>query len=248
MTRKDFAMALLFLLLCWHDLAIASHFKFATCIYPPYEYQENGIDKGLDVEILQTIAKRRHIDIQIEFIPWNRAVLEAERGSVDAVFSLVKNEEREKYLLYPSVPLYINDAKLFSLPAFPVTINRLDDLKGLRVGLEAGNTYGQQFDEATFFIKDEAADQKVLIQKFLAGRTPLIITAEAVGNYILKENKINEYRIHPFIVTKEVCYVGISKKSPRAQELFKILETELKIMQRSGELDKIRQKHMKKAP
>lgn len=226
--------------------SIASSFRLVTADYPPFSYQENGKTKGMDIEILQTIAKRRKVEFIYDFVPWNRAIDETEKGSADGVFSLVKSPEREKLLFFPTVPFSITQAVFFSYTSFPKTIKSLDDLSDLHVGMELGNTYGGNFDKATNFIKDGAVDHPAMIAKFKAGRTPLFITSNAVGHHLLKTRHIHNYKTHPFIVTEEICYIGISKNSKKAKELLTIIDQELVEMEKSGELKKIRAKYLEK--
>ncbi len=224
--------------------AKAESFRIVTCSYPPFEYQENGEQKGLDIAILNLIEKRRNINLNINFLPWNRALLETKSGRADAIFSLVINDERKKFIEYTNVPLYRNEAKLFSAKHLQANITKLEDLKGYTVGLEAGNTYGKNFDNTSFFLKDLAANQKIMIDKFHARRTDFIITAEPVGKYLLKKKGITKYKIHPFVVTTEVCHIGVSKRSKKAKKLLKILNEELLKMDKSGELKRLRKKYL----
>lgn len=98
-----------------------------------------------------------------------------------------------------------------------------------------GNSYGIDFDNAKNFTKDAVSSGDVMVKKFKGGRIQLFVEAEEVGHYLLKKNGIADYHV----VISENSYIGISKKSPKGQELFDKIAKALKELEQSGELDKI---------
>lgn len=221
----------------------AKSYKLVTEPYPPFEYQEGGKAVGMDVDILNAAAAKAGIEISIEFLPWNRALEMAKNGEADAIFSMLKNAEREGFLSFPSTPLYVGKTVLFTMNSFTEQVNGLGDLKGKTVGVVNGNSYGESFDKATGFTKDGVADQDTLIKKLLAGRNQLIVMAEEVGWYTIKQQGGKDVKVLPFVVSKDNYYVGISKKSANGKELTEKLTKALADLEKSGELTKIRKKY-----
>ena len=220
--------------------AFAQAFRFVTEDYPPYVYSDNGVAKGLDVEILNAIKAKTGLDIKIEFFPWNRAMAMAQDGTADAIFSLFKTAEREAFIQYPSTALYDNRTVLFTSKEYIGDIKSNDDLKGQTVGIVQGNSYGDAFDKSTHFTKDAVSSTDVMVKKFQGGRIKLFVEAEEVGNYVLKKNNVAGYRVMSHVVVTEKSFVGVSKKSPRAQELFTKINAALADLEKSGELAKIK--------
>lgn len=220
--------------------AFAQAYRFVTEDYPPYVYQDNGVAKGLDVEILNAIKTKAGIDIKIEFYPWNRAMAMAQDGSADAIFSLFKTSEREGFIHYPSTALYDNRTVLFASKDYIGDVKSLADLKGQTVGIVQGNSYGDAFDKDTTFTKDAVSSTDVMVKKFQGGRIKLFVEAEEVGNYVLKKNNVEGYRILSHVIVTEKSFVGVSKKSARGQELFNKINAALADLEKSGELAKIK--------
>lgn len=223
--------------------AQAKTFKLVSEPYPPFEYQENGKDVGMDVEILKAAASKAGIELKIDFLPWSRALDQVKSGEADGIFSLLKNAEREGFLIFPATPLYVGKNVFFAAASFTGKVESLADLKGKTVGIVNGNSYGEQFDKATGFTKDGVADQDTLIKKLLAGRNELIVTAEKVGWYSVKQQGGKDVKALPFVVSKENYYIGLSKKSANGKELADKLGKALADLEKSGVLTKIRKKY-----
>lgn len=221
---------------------MAQNFKLVTEEYPPFEYKENGKAMGMDIEILDAVKAKAGINFTIEFLPWNRALDQVQKGSADGIFSMLKNAEREAFLHFPAQPLYTSRTVLFAHESFAGDIKTIDDLKGQTVGVVLGNSYGKAFDSATHFTKDGAADQETMMKKFISGRSKLIITSEEVGQYLLKKLG-GKGRVLSLEVSKEQYYVGISKSSANGKTLFEKMSQAFADLEKSGELDKIRSKY-----
>ncbi len=224
------------------NAVLAQNYKLVTEDYPPFEYKENGKAMGMDIEILDAVKAKAGIDLSIEFLPWNRALDQVQKGTADGIFSMLKNAEREAFLQFPAQPLYTSRTVIFAHESFAGDIKSLDDLKGQTVGVVLGNSYGKSFDSATHFTKDGAADQDTMMKKFISGRSKLVITSEEVGQYQLK-NLGGKGRVLSLKVAKEQYYVGISKASANGKALFDKMAQAFAELEKSGELNKIRAKY-----
>ena len=78
-------------------LALAQKIQIVTVESPPYNFtlaQEPRIT-GLSTEIVQEVFKRARLSHEIQFLPWARAYTLAKHEPDVAIYSLVRNEERE---------------------------------------------------------------------------------------------------------------------------------------------------------
>lgn len=222
----------------------ASPYVLVTESYPPYEFQENGKAVGMDVELIELAAKKVDIKIRIDFIPWARCIEMMKKGSADGIFSLLHNKEREKFIYYPPTPLYVARSVLFARKKSSIKIEKIEDLKGKQVGVVYGNSYGEAFDKADYIKKESVADHETLMKKLIVRREELIMTTEEVGYYLSRKLGSQDVHALPLTVLKDMFYIGVSKKSPRAKILLKKLSEGLALIEKTGEAQLIRKKYL----
>ncbi len=75
-------------------------FRFAMEDYPPFEYEEDGEAKGINVEVSTRIMDRLGIPFEISFYPFSRGWMLLQKGKADAAPSISYQSFREPYLLY----------------------------------------------------------------------------------------------------------------------------------------------------
>ena len=224
--------------------ANAAPYFLVTEPYPPYEYIENGKPVGMDVELLELAAKKVGITFRVEFIPWARCIEMMKKGTADGIFSLLHNKEREVFINYPSTPLHIARSVLFAHKDYPYKIEKIEDLKDKQVGVVYGNSYGEAFDRADYIKKESVSDHETLMKKLIGRREELIMTTEEVGYYLSKKFGGKNIVALPFTVSKDLFYVGVSKRSPRGKVFYKKISEGLLLIEKSGEARSIRKKYL----
>lgn len=211
--------------------------------YPPYQYMEDGHIVGMDVEILEAMAKKAGITISIEFHPWKRSMAMAKNGDADGIFSIKHSKEREEIVYYPNVPLSSGVTRIFANNHFQGDITKITDLVGQRIGVASGNIYDDEFHNLKGHILDHSKGPDILMRKLAANRFLLAIENEAVAVYTVKKLKLKGIRALSYISSGDPHYIGISKNAGRAQHLLKIVSDTLLVMKQSGELEEIRNKY-----
>lgn len=237
-----FAILITFFSLIGTSVA-AKPFLIVSDTYPPYEYQENGIIVGFDVEILKAVSKEADIECDIKFFPWKRAMMMIESGKADGIFSMAHSKERENFVYFPPEHLSIGKKRIFANSNFKGDILAIQDLDGKRIGIVRGNTYGEKFDNYNACIKDEAENPDMLFKKLNVDRYSLVIENENVAAFTIKKLSLKGIRPLSFIPHEVKYYIGISKKSKRAKELLDKISNALLRMKKSGKLEAIRNKY-----
>jgi len=230
------------LILAISAILTAEVIKMATEEYPPYEYTENGVTKGMDVDIINAVSKHAGLTNQITFLPWSRCLLFVEEYKESAIFSILKTPEREKLYQYSTIPLYSTKVRIYATPRFTKNVNTAGDLEGLNVGAVRGNLYGDSFDKNARIEKDLATDGNMLMNKLVAGRYDLIIAAEEVGSYYIKKYPQSNLRMMPVEISSASYYIAFAKTS----KLFSKFNESMKILEKNGELKKIRTRYKSK--
>ncbi len=219
--------------------------------YKPYSYQENGLAKGIYVDIL-TLAFSRLPEYQVTIIPvpWKRALDSVKREEVLAVFPpYAKPSERP--WLDCAIELYKEEVVLFGKETTVRDRKRWpEEYKGLRIGINTGFLVIPEADRP-FFSIDESVDSKVIIKKLLNGyidgyvndRFSILSTLSEMiksGEYVV--NKYSPIIAGP-VISSEVAYVAFSAvdtgKFPYKADFKKKLAKTIESMRSTGEIQKI---------
>lgn len=80
---------------------------------------ENLPNQGYAIQLVKEIFATQQQEVQIEFLPWPRALLQAKQGEAAAIVSVWFDAERAGYLHYPT-PLHSNYLKFYHNTAHPI--------------------------------------------------------------------------------------------------------------------------------
>lgn len=217
--------------------------------WPPYIiFEEEGRVKGIDVEILEEVARRLNVDFKVVETPWVRCLVDMEKGGADILSATLKRPEREKYMYYLEPPYIEYSTKCFYVrKGSGVVIENYSDIYKLKVGITRGSAYFPQFDEDERVDKVTVADTNQLIKMLLAGHLDAFIGTEEVIEYFflanesydrsLVEKAAFEYRL------KTPFHFTISRKSPfmaRVPEIERILRALI----REGYVEKVKKRYL----
>lgn len=116
--------------------AFAQKVAVVTEEMAPYNFideKDQGIT-GLSTELVQEIFKRANVEHQIKVYPWARAYRMAQEAPNVAIYSIGRNEEREK--LFKWVGVIVNrEVFVYKLKGRPeIKANSLGDLKPYKFG------------------------------------------------------------------------------------------------------------------
>lgn len=74
------------------------HLDIYTEDYPPFNYIENGVEKGISVDLIKVILNdlnRPDLGNDIMFVPWGRGLRLTQKNPNSVLFSTARNPERE---------------------------------------------------------------------------------------------------------------------------------------------------------
>lgn len=204
--------------------------------YPPFEFEQDGKIVGFTTEIIEQVLERLGYVPDIKKLPWTRAERYVRDGKMAAIYSLVKNPEREQYY-YFSDPLCTVTNFFFKLRENKISWTTMDDLKDYSIGISQDYHYAPVFMkalEANLFKRvDKIAGDNLELRHLLklkAGRIDLCICSIYVCQYLIKthtpELDMIDYIDKPVGDTRPY-YIGFSKKWPGVEELVKQFNAEL---------------------
>ena len=215
------ALMVLWCLVCWLAAASAGAsadtLRFVTLSYPPYEYEDGDRVDGIVVRLLREAFSRLGHELEIEVLPWKRALLMARQGSVDGIFTVYKTEERLKFLDYTETVVMPQVVSIWALKGSNIPFDgTMESLREVPIGVVHGVSYGKVADEAiqdgTLRQLDYAPNSAHNIKKLLAGRTRAVIMNRYGALYHLRLqdgfDKVEELQPE---VSAVPSYVGFSK-------------------------------------
>ena len=152
-------------------------FEIMTEFFYPYNYEEEGVNKGIAVDALEHIIKGAGYIVDksdFKLMPWERALLIAKHTPNTLVFSMAKTPDREPHFHWVG-PIDKIENGLIALKKSNIKINSVDDIKRYRIGVAKtmpravfDNT-GVDFDSAE---KVDTHEQN--IKKLVNGRIDLM--------------------------------------------------------------------------
>ncbi|MCP4350787.1 MAG: transporter substrate-binding domain-containing protein [Desulfobacterales bacterium] len=228
-------------LICWFILvgnfAIAKEITLGYVNFPPYEFSENGQPAGILVDIVKSAFKEAGIPLKLEFLPFKRAYKDTLEGRIDGLFNFYKNEERMPLFDYTR-PVIKNSLVFFVRKDSKVKFDKLEDLKGLRIGAMIGYTYGLEFDKTTLFEIDRVSSHETNFKKLVYGRIHAYPCDKLVGIYVARKEKLmSECMILPKPLKVMDGHIGFKKgKHPDVVEK---INNVVKKKQESGKINKI---------
>ena len=232
-------MGLMLGIFCWSaTLSAQQTLTMVSDPWPPYVQGELGTtaDSGIAVELVTEIFNRiDKVDLQIQVIPWKRALLEVERGFYDGIPLLLKTPERENYLTY-SIPMFVGKNLAWSLENKSGEYfewQELDDFSGRRIGIIQDYSYGKSLDqriaEGTL---DVVAVPSVshMFDMLVNGRIDIALANDAVGVRMVSKYPGVKIWSAKQPTDLDIYHLALSRKSafvhlmPRINEIIRELQ------------------------
>ncbi|MCV2371241.1 substrate-binding periplasmic protein [Roseateles oligotrophus] len=193
--------------------------------YPPFKVQA-ALGGGALTEIVAEALKARNLDISIEWVPNNRAIVGTMNGTYEASFGWAHNDERDAALLYSSKPIYVYRMVFVQHIDKPVAWASLADLAHKRIGFTRGNFYSQALADmqSQKLIASEITVGDVSGLKMLAlKRIDLFPLEASVARFLIATEldleTARQLEIQNQMFWSVPIFFVVSKKAPNAQEL-----------------------------
>ena len=134
---------------------------------------------GFLIEISKAAFRKVGYTVNIQYMPWTRALQTVMGGHAEALLGAYFTDERAEKMQYTH-SMGASEIVFFKLRDADITYSRLEDLRHYRIGTITGASYTAEFDAATFIEKEPTSDYNINLRKLLAGRVPLIVEKKAV--------------------------------------------------------------------
>lgn len=200
--------------------------------------------RGIDVDLLELLARRMDLTLRIRIIPWSRSLLLMKAGKIDLLTGLAHTKERAEFIRYTEIPYYT------AAPAFYVArgnrgmIRKYSDLYGHSVGYVRSSAYFKPFDTDSGISKYPVSNEEQLIRMLALRRLDVIIGTDCQIEYdIARLGLQDKVEKAIYLPDKRIeVYVGMSKKSHLIHR-FDELNRFMKVLIQSGEIEKLASKY-----
>ncbi len=202
---------------------------------PPFEFVDNNILKGFNIDIARAISIDREIDIEIIPMDWSHAITKFENKEVDGILGMKETDIRKTKYSF-SNPYIITSHGIF-VRSDNSYVNELSDLDGFTIGVQKNDISESLIKNIknTNIIKYENQEKllKALINKNIDAY---------IGNRITGAYNIQKYSYEPYVkivgkplIEENYCF-ATNKEN---EEILDILNIGIKMIKDNGTYDKI---------
>jgi len=195
----------------------------------PIIYEENGIAKGVVVDITKALADKVVVKIDVKATDWEEAQKKVLSGDADALLQINSNPERE--LIYDfSDELLKSEFSIF-IRNGNTEINSVNDLKDKNVGTEAGGYPYRLLNSYEginiVIIPDWTSGFKMI----KAGEIDAIVVDRWIGEYELAQGRVTGIQVIEQPVEISYSRIGVKKGNT---ELLNSINAGLKMLKEDG--------------
>lgn len=217
--------------------------SLVTLQYPPYEYDDNGVVKGIAVDIVKEGFKRIGYEVNVTIYPWARALEIIKNGEADGIFTAYKTPERETFAEYSKEILMPQTVSLFVLKDSGIKFERdLIEMSKYTFGTVREVSYGEKFDA---LVKDgkltveETNNGEENMLKLLNGRVDILVSNRYGALWILRRSgEIDAVKELTPVIQSVPSYIAFSK-ARKLSDLRDEFDEILLEMKKDGTIDKI---------
>ncbi|MGY4788915.1 MULTISPECIES: transporter substrate-binding domain-containing protein [unclassified Bacillus (in: firmicutes)] len=211
--------------------------------YPPFEFEKGGQYEGIDVDLINAIAKDQGFKVELEAMDFSGIIPAMQAGQLDVgMGGMSITDERKKKVDF-SDPYF--DAGLTVVVKKDSSIKLINDLKGKKLAVKNGTT-GAKFaaDNADKYGYEvvQFNDSPSMFQEVSNGNADALIEDYPVITYAIAQQDLKLKTVGDRLNGDQY---GISVMKGKNQDLLKKINKGLENLKKNGEYDKIIDKYLK---
>lgn len=150
--------------------------------WPPYNYVEGGVVKGLSVEVVQALARALEVQIDIRLLPSMRTTVALDNQPRTLMITMLRTPEREARYKWIG-PLGESSIYFYKRKGSPLAIDSLEDAKKVPLicARHAGLTVSRLKAAGFANLDASALDGKAAYRMLLFGRCDLAVSDSPLG-------------------------------------------------------------------
>lgn len=211
---------------------------------PPFMYQQDDQPMGLYPLMLQAIFARLGEPLNIQAMPWKRALLRGATGEL-GIGGIYKNAERLAVFDY-SAPIFEERLLLYVQRERAFAFRGVEDLHGKRIGVIRGWSYTEAFDQAARtgqIDAQEGSSDEANLRKLASGRLDAVIAIELAGQRLLSHPGLEQLEALPQPLSINPTFLVFAKQAGQL-ELLQRFDQALQEMRQDGSLQRLTEQAM----
>ena len=215
-------------------------YVFATdATWPPLEYiDESGNLTGFEVELVPMIGEKVGVKMEAKNIPWDTIFAGLANGQYDGVASGVSVTEDRKKSMDFSTPIL--EAGQVIIVKKASTVSGIDDIKGLKVGVQIGTTGDLVLDDYDV-VRKQYDDIGLALQDMLNGNIDACVCDSLIASdfVLANPNYKDKLKVAGSAFTQEDIAIAVKKGN---KELLDLINKGLAELKADGSYDKLKAK------
>lgn len=212
-------MAILLMLGNIVNSADISKLTFITESYPPYNFDNTGILRGISVDLLVAATQKISQPVsrnKVKLYPWARGYRGALEGPNIVLFATTRTEKREKLFKWAG-PITATRIVLLAPKASNITIGSPSDLSKYKVAAIRDDV-GEQLVMALGVAKNKiksTANADSVVKKLASNKVDMWAYEENVARWFLKKHGLNnEDYVVAYVLKEAELFYAFSKDVP----------------------------------
>ena len=206
----------------------------------PYAAIRNGKAEGMAVEIVQAAYRAVGVRVRFQSMPYARCMRLTEIGRYAGCFNSLKDSTTEPVFLFGQQPLFTATIGIYATADWPQPTT-VSALRGKRVGLTNGYTYGSKVERDRDMIKEYAVSDLANLRKLVRKRLDYVLVYTRVADYLIGHhpNDLGRRLVRVGTVIETPLYLSFSRANLRGETAMRQLDRGMIILQRNGKHQQI---------
>jgi PAS domain S-box-containing protein len=205
--------------------------------YPPLNFIENGISKGVTVDIVRALSKEMGRQINIELTDWNTAQEKVLKGEADGLIEMSISDKR-KQLYDFSNPILTNEFSLF-VRSDDLRIRGVGNLAGMKVAVTKGGLPDVFMEAHPEVVVVPVESYREGVERLAAGSVDAFAGDRWVGAYIIRKHDLRGIKVTGSPFASLPGAIAIRKGNP---QLVAEINQAIARLEKTGALARIQDK------
>ncbi|MGI2168710.1 substrate-binding periplasmic protein [Shewanella sp. MF05960] len=208
--------------------------------WPPFA---DEFGSGISHNLIQQAFKQVNVEVSTIVVPYTRGLIMTERGTVDGVFNVTKEQSTQERFVFGNEPLFTVNASFFFAKTQTVIAKDkwqlpLGSVIGIIDGYEYGDELLQLINQRQLKIV-KVNSQRQLINLLLVNRIDGAIMYDMVADVYIEQMGVKQDIVAQFMNHTSEIFVAFSKQNPQATELSLLLDKGLQQLKQQGHYQKL---------